>query len=77
MATTKKELLNELLNLPADMRSEIIEILIKSLNVPTQKDIDEVWSKEAERRLDDYEKGKLNALPGEKVINSIKERLQK
>ena len=77
MATINKDLLDEILALPSDMRTQLVDILIKSLNVPLQKEIDELWAKEAERRLEEYKKGNIKAIPAEEVFKSIRERLHK
>jgi len=42
----------------------------KSLN-PSQKEIDELWVKEAERRVEEIKSGKVKTVPGEKVFKEI------
>ena len=62
-----KEILNQALNLkPAD-RFIIIESLITSLDQP-DKSIEEIWSNEAERRLQAYRQGRLKGVPMSEVF---------
>ena len=64
-----KEILKKAMDLPAAEKAELIDRLLSSLEKP-DRDLDELWAKEAEDRIDAYEKGELLAL-------SIKEVLEK
>ena len=48
------------------------EIITKSKE-PAQKDIDQLWAKEAEKRVKEYEEGKIEAIEGEQVFNEIRD----
>ena len=63
-------------SLPLDVRIQLIDKLLKSLN-PTSKEIDELWSIEAERRVEEIKSGKVKPIPGEEVFKEIRERLLK
>ncbi len=69
-----KELFDEAISLPVEIRTQLIEKLLRSLN-PTQKEIDKVWAKEAERRVEEIRSGKVKTIPGEKVFKKIRDRL--
>ncbi len=69
-----KELLSEVMSLPVDIRVKLIEKLFLSLN-PVNKEIDKLWATEAEKRVDEIEKGKVETISGEKVFNKIHDRL--
>ena len=69
-----KELLSEVMSLPVDIRVKLIEKLFLSLN-PVNKEIDKLWATEAEKRVDEIEKGKVETISGEKVFNKIHNRL--
>ncbi len=69
-----KELLSEVMSLPVDIRVKFIEKLFLSLN-PVNKEIDKLWATEAEKRVDEIEKGKVETISGEKVFNKIHDRL--
>ncbi len=68
------KLLQEALSLPSHLRSALIDKLIESLNVPIDKEIDDLWSMEAEKRVDEVNSSKIKSIPGEKVIKDIHDR---
>ncbi|MFO8019976.1 MAG: addiction module protein [Promethearchaeia archaeon] len=49
MAELSEKMLDEILSLPSNLRAKLVDRLIKSLNLPIQKEIDELWSQEAEK----------------------------
>jgi len=68
------ELIDEAMSLPVELRAQLADKLLKSLN-PAQAQIDEVWALEAEKRVADIESGKVQPVPGEKVFGKIRKRL--
>lgn len=62
-----KEILDEAMKLKSDERFTLIEALIKSLDEP-DKDLDEIWAEESEKRLSAYREGKLEGVPMEEVF---------
>jgi putative addiction module component (TIGR02574 family) len=50
------ELLNEAISLPVELRAQLVDALLRSLN-PAQAGIDESWAAEAERRIAEIEAG--------------------
>jgi len=73
MATTE-ELINEAISLPVELRARLVDELLKSLN-PSQAEIDEWWSEEAERRVSEIEAGKVQVVPGAEVFDKLRKRL--
>jgi len=69
-----KALFDEAISLPIEIRMQLVEKLLRSLN-PTQKEIDKLWAKEAERRIKEIKGGKVKTIPGEKVFKRIRDRL--
>jgi len=69
-----KALFDEAISLPVEIRMQLVEKLLRSLN-PTQKEIDKLWAKEAERRIEEIKSGKVKTIPGEKVFKRICDRL--
>jgi putative addiction module component (TIGR02574 family) len=63
--------LKEALTLKPAQKAELIDKLLSSLDKP-DKDIDELWAKEAESRIDAYEKGKIKAVTLERVLEKYK-----
>jgi putative addiction module component (TIGR02574 family) len=72
MATTNDRVIEEALSLPADVRLNLIEKLLISLNLPIDEEIDRLWAEEAERRVSQIEKGKVKLVPGEEVFTKIR-----
>jgi putative addiction module component (TIGR02574 family) len=71
-----EELISEAVSLPVDIRLQLVERLLQSFN-PSQKDIDEMWAIEAERRVQEIDGGKVKLVPGEEVFKKIRDRLLK
>ena len=73
----KDQIISFINDLPIDQRIEIADQIIQSLH-QIDPDIENAWAKEARKRLDDYEAGKVEAIPGEKFdkeVQELKERL--
>jgi len=68
------DLFAEAISLPLDIRTQLVDKLLRSLH-PIQKEIDELWAIEAEKRVQDIRNGKTNPIPGEEVLRKIGERL--
>ena len=62
-----EEIIKEALKLKADERFLIIESIIKSLDEPDEK-LDEIWAKEAEKRLKAYRRGELKGIPMDEIF---------
>ena len=65
------ELLKEALTLTPAQKAELVDKLLFSLDKP-DKDIDEMWAREVESRIDAYDKGKLKAVTLENVLKKYK-----
>lgn len=67
------ELLNEVMSLPVELRAQLADALLQSLN-PAQAEIDELWAAEAERRVAEIEAGQAKLIPGDQVFAKLRER---
>ena len=67
----------EALSLPADIRLNLVEKLITSLNLPIDKNIDLLWAEEAERRISQIEADEVRLVPGEEVFSKIRAKYGK
>ncbi len=76
MTTKTDELMSMVESLPIEIKTKLIEKILNSLH-PTQKEIDELWAEEAERRLKDIETGKVKTIPAEEVFGDIQRRYNK
>jgi putative addiction module component (TIGR02574 family) len=70
------ELIDEAMSLPVELRAQLIDKLLKSLN-PSQAEIDKLWALEAEKRVADIDSGNVQLIPGEKVFKKIRKRLNR
>ncbi len=77
MTDVAKKLAEEALLLPREDRAELVDRLLQSLNIPTQTEIDQRWKKEVEKRVEEYESGKVEGIEGEQVFSEIRNRLKK
>jgi putative addiction module component (TIGR02574 family) len=66
-------LISEIVSLPVEVRTLLVNKLLESLN-PSKKEIDELWAKEAERRVEDITTGKVKTIPGDDVFKEIGEK---
>ncbi|MHA1255533.1 MAG: addiction module protein [Promethearchaeota archaeon] len=71
------KLIQDVLSLPSHLRTVLIDKLIRSLNVPIQKEIDEIWALEAEKRVSDVNSGKVKSVSGKQVFKEIRTRFEK
>lgn len=66
-------LLNEAMSLPVELRAQLADELLKSLN-PAQAEIDKLWAAEAEKRVAEIEAGQAELIPGEEVFAKLHKR---
>jgi addiction module HigA family antidote len=69
--TTTDNIIREALTLRPSEKAKLIDRLISSLDKP-DKEIDELWVKEVEDRIDAYDQGKLKAISLEKVLQKYR-----
>jgi len=77
MPTVAKKIIDDVLLLPTDARISLVEQLLKSLNLPTQPEVDRLWAKEAERRIAQIETGKVKLISGERVFSNIRKKYKR
>ncbi len=77
METTISKLTDQVLSLPTIDRVHLADRLLESLNAPSSEELNTIWAKEAERRIDELDSGAVQAIPGEKVLADIRKRLAK
>ena len=70
------ELMSMVESLPVDIKAQLIEKLLYSIN-PSQKEIDDLWAKEAEKRVEEVRSGRVKTIPGDKVFQETWERFSK
>ncbi|MDD5674139.1 MAG: addiction module protein [Chitinivibrionales bacterium] len=77
MTTLTEKIIDEALSLPNDMRAVVVDKLLESLNIPSQKEIDLLWTNEAEKRFKDFKNKKVKAIDGELVFNEIRKKYKR
>ena len=77
MPVAAKKILDEVLQLPADARVNLVEQLLTSLNLPTQPEIDQLWAEEAEKRIAQIDKGEIKLVSGKKVFSNIRKKYRR
>ncbi len=63
------EILEEALKLRPEQKFAVVEGLLNSLDAEDEK-IDAIWAEEAEKRLEAYREGRLEAIPIEKIFDA-------
>ncbi|MBA3769514.1 MAG: addiction module protein [Blastocatellia bacterium] len=76
MTAQTLEILAVVDSLPIDMKLELIDHLLGSIS-PTNKEVEEAWKEEVERRIDEVESGEVKTIPGEEVFARMRERYNK
>ena len=77
MSADSKQVLRDALALPPQELAELVEQLLATLQSPPDPKLDELWAREAEDRLDAYDRGELPAVPAEEVFDEIKRQRAK
>ena len=77
MTKVDEKIFDEAVSLPADSRIQLIEKLLMSLNLPTKPEIERLWAKEAERRVEQIERGEVELIPSDKVFEKLRRKYQK
>ena len=71
MTVQTKQIFEEALGLPASEKALLAEQLLASLDLSSSNSIDEMWAREAENRIDAYERGEMKAIPAKEVFEKI------
>ena len=66
------DILRAALSLPDADRADIADKLLLSLDLSDQREIDALWAQVAESRIEEYEQGQLEAVPGNEVFARIR-----
>jgi putative addiction module component (TIGR02574 family) len=73
---SKDELISEVVSLPVDIRLQLVERLLQSLN-PPNKEVDDLWAVEAERRVGELERREVKTVPGDEVFKKLRDKQKK
>jgi putative addiction module component (TIGR02574 family) len=71
MSPTGQRLLEEALALPAQERADLAGTLLESLDQGEDEAVEDAWSEEIERRVEDVESGKVKTVPWSEARSRI------
>lgn len=67
MKSSTKEILDRALEMPENDRAAIAERLIESLDAEPDRDVEEAWQREVQRRLSELDRGEIECVPWEEI----------
>ena len=73
MSTTLETIEAEALKLPPSDRSHLVERLLVSFDA--DKELEEAWAREADKREAELDSGTVDAVPGEQAMERLRARL--
>ena len=71
MTKESKQVLHKAMDLPPIARAELVEEILASFDFPSRQRIDDLWSSEAEERIDAFERGDISSKSAKKVFDEI------
>ncbi|MCR4291317.1 MAG: addiction module protein [Candidatus Kuenenia sp.] len=71
MSKQEKRILADALELPPVERAELVEQLLSSFEFPSREKVDALWAKEAESRIDAFERREIGTIPAKEVFEKI------
>ena len=75
MTTQSEELLQTALALPEGDRAAIAASLIRSLDSEIEEDTEAAWADEMQRRLAEIDRGEVQLIPWNEVIEELRGRM--
>jgi putative addiction module component (TIGR02574 family) len=76
MADPASKLEAQALKLPPEQRARLAQRLISSLDQASDPESEELWIREAERRLEELESGQVESIPAERVTDKARSSLR-
>jgi putative addiction module component (TIGR02574 family) len=76
MSTTLEDIKEKAQQLSEMERAELALALIESLDGPPDADVEEAWRIEIERRVGEIERGEIQPVPGDEVLERLRRRLR-
>ncbi len=73
MTQSVNAILNQALELTASERADVVEKLLSSLDAPDST-IDSIWAKEADARVEEFERGQIGSTSAEEVFKKYRNK---
>ena len=77
MSTTVEQLAEQAMNLPAESRAKLADLLVESLDSDELGRIENMWVAEAKRRRDEVRSGKVKSIPGPEALRRVRDTLKR
>ena len=77
MSEMTNKVFDDALSLPADQRMNLVDALLRSLNLPLAEDVEREWLEIAERRADQIERGEDVCMPVDEFLDALYQRYQR
>jgi hypothetical protein len=77
MSTTVEQLAEQAMNLPAESRAQLADLLVESLDADELGRIEQMWVMEAKRRRDEVRSGKVKSIPGDEGLRKVRDTLKR
>jgi putative addiction module component (TIGR02574 family) len=71
MTSQSKKILADALALPPTERASLVEEIMSSFDSAARDGIDALWAREAEDRIDAYERGEMSSSSAQEVFERI------
>ena len=77
MSTTIEQLAEQAMNLPAESRAKLADLLVESLDADELSRIEQLWVTEAKRRRDEVRSDKVKPIPGAEGLRKVRDTLKR
>jgi hypothetical protein len=77
MGTTVEQLAEQAMNLPAESRAKLADLLVESLDSDELGRIEQLWLSAAKRRRDEVRAGKVKAISGPEGLRRVRDTLKR
>jgi putative addiction module component (TIGR02574 family) len=77
MPMTKDQILAEAMSLEPSDREALAEELLTTVDYPTRGAVDAAWADEIDRRLAEYDSGKVQAVSPDQMFRRLREKYGK
>lgn len=77
MATNVEQLVEQAMKLPSELRAQLADLLIESLEGEDLGRIEQLWITEAKRRRDEVRTGKVETVAGEEGLRQVRDSVRR
>ena len=74
MSHHSAQILKDALSLPATERIALVQSLLASLDSLARKDIDNLWGRESEDRVEAFERGEIPSIAAKEVFDDAQDQ---